>query len=497
MFEADEVGSEIDKKAYERELPKLRAALLSAQTELATARLSVVVVIGGVEGAGKTEVANELLEWLDARGVQVHAVGAPSDEEAERPFFWRFWRSLPPHGRMAIFIGSWYSQPVIQRTFERLDDAQFDEAMDQAAAFEKMLANERTLVVKLWLHLAKNVQRKRLKELERDPATSWRVTKRDWKFAKNYDAFREVCEQALTKTSTAECPWRIVEATDRRYRDMTVARILLDALTEALASSKVDQPKPTPEVPKPRKSNVINRLDMTKSLEDDDYEEKMARLQGRFGRLTRKMYAVRRSMAIVFEGPDAAGKGGAIRRLTHAMDARHYQVISTAAPTDEERAHPYLWRFWRHLPRQGRVTIYDRSWYGRVLVERLEGFCRRADWQRAYAEIDQFEAEMAMAGIVIVKFWIALTPEEQLKRFKDRETTPYKQYKIGPDDWRNRAKWDAYEAAACDMIERTSTTRAPWVLVEGNDKRWARAKVMKTVCKRLEDEIGGTPNSKS
>src|SRR5262245_21599234 len=194
-------------------------------------------------------------------------------------------------------------------------------------------------------------------------------------------------------------------------------------------------------------------------------------------------------MLLVFEGPDAAGKGGSIRRLTQAMDARLYQVISVAAPTDEERAHPYLWRFWRHLPRMGRVTIYDRSWYGRVLVERVEGFCRTADWQRAYGEINAFEKQLTDFGVILIKFWLTISPEEQLARFKDRQTTPYKQYKITEEDWRNRNKWDFYEAAACDMIEKTSVETAPWVLVEANNKEWARIKVLKSIVRRLKEEL--------
>jgi polyphosphate kinase 2 (PPK2 family) len=221
------------------------------------------------------------------------------------------------------------------------------------------------------------------------------------------------------------------------------------------------------------------------------YEKKLLKHQGDLARLTRRLYEVRKSLILVFEGPDAAGKGGTIRRLTTAMDARLYRVISVAAPTEEERAHPYLWRFWRHLPRLGRATIYDRSWYGRVLVERVEGFCEPEAWQRAYGEINTYESQLTEFGIVLIKFWLAISAEEQLRRFKERETTPYKQYKITEEDWRNRAKWNAYEAAACDMIERTSTEAAPWVLVEANDKNHARIEVIRTVCDRLEKALHG------
>jgi len=386
-------------------------------------------------------------------------------------------------------VGSWYTSPIVERAFGDLGDSEFDEAMDRVVAFERMLSNERVLVLKFWLHLSKAEQRKRLRELEGDPKTRWRVTKQDWKFSKRYEEFREISETALRKTDTAEAPWHIVEATDKRYRNLAVARTILEKLEEVLERAKEKPPKIEPDVPKLEKPNIISRLDFRKRVDEKEYDEKLPRLQGKIAELTRRLHDANRGLLLVFEGPDAAGKGGAIRRLTQAMDARNYRVISVAAPTEEERAHPYLWRFWRHLPRLGRVTIYDRSWYGRVLVERLEGFCRKEEWQRAYSEINDFEAQLAEFGIVLIKFWLAISSVEQLRRFKDRQETPYKQYKIGPEDWRNRSKWDAYEAAACDMIERTSTRKAPWVLVEANDKPHARVKVLRSVVERLEKEV--------
>ena len=191
----------------------------------------------------------------------------------------------------------------------------------------------------------------------------------------------------------------------------------------------------------------------------------------------------------MFEGQDAAGKGGAIRRITQALDARYYHIIPVAAPTEEEREQPYLWRFWRHLPRQGHFTVFDRSYYGRVLVERVEGFCREEDWMRAYAEINDFEEQLDMSGVIIAKYWLAITPEEQLQRFRAREKTGYKRFKITDDDWRNRKQWPQYERAVCDMIDRTSTDFAPWTLVEANDKYHARLKILKTLCQRIEEKL--------
>jgi polyphosphate:AMP phosphotransferase len=488
MFETAEVGNAIDKATYAQEVPLVRQALLQAQKSLVPANLSVIILVGGVEGSGKGETVNLLLEWLDARGIQTHALGDPTEEEQQRPPMWRFWRVLPPQGRMGIFFGSWYTQPIIDHVFERIDRSEFEQALERIAAFERMLHHENTLLVKFWLHLSRSAQKARLKELEADPRQRWRVRKRDWKFHKRYDCFRTVSEQALRRTNTAEGPWTIVEATDPRYRNLTVARTLLHALQERLKQSPPPHP-PGPSPLLPPAVNVINRLDMTLTLTKVEYDDRLLKYQGELSKRARRLTKAQRALILVFEGPDAAGKGGAIRRLTAALDARFYQVISVAAPTDEERAHPYLWRFWRSLPPRGKVALHDRSWYGRLLVERVESLCAPEDWQRAYAEINAFEEQLTEYGIILLKFWLAITPEEQLRRFESRETTPYKQYKLTPEDWRNRVRWDSYEAAACDMIEKTSTSEAPWVLVEANNKEYARIKVIKTVVQRLRQAL--------
>ena len=403
---------------------------------------------------------------------------------------WRYWRVLPPAGRLGIFFGSWYTNPIIDRVFNRSDDAQLDQSLDRICDFERMLTNEDTLIIKFWMHLSKKAQRKRLQELEDDPKQRWRVTKMDWKFFKKYDKFRRVSETALRRTNTGESPWNIIEARDSRYRTLTVTKTILAALKARLAKiAATPKPERAPDLPKPKKVNIIRSLDYARKLDDKEYEKQLETELGDVNLLSRKLHDQKRSMICVFEGPDAAGKGGAIRRLISAMDARNYQVISIAAPTDEERARPYLWRFWRHLPRLGRLTVFDRSWYGRVLVERLEGFCAKADWERAYNEINGFEQQLTDFGYIIRKFWLATTGDEQLRRFKDREVTPYKQYKITEEDWRNRNKWEGYEAAACDMIEKCSTENAPWVLVEANDKNWARIKILKTVEKALKGAL--------
>lgn len=488
MFAAAELGNTIDKETYKHEALAVRQALLSAQRQMATSDFALIIVVAGYEGAGKGDTVNLLLEWLDTRGIQTHAMQEPSTEEQQFPPLWRFWHRLPPTGHTGIFFGAWYQQLILQRVHKKINDATFVLALEQIEAFERMLTAERILLVKFWLHLSQAAQKARFQDLASDPQTKWRVSKEDWRLAKRYADIRAYAEQALRRTSIAEAPWHIIEGTDHRYRHLAVARTLTHALQQRLACPVPprDLPRLQPPLLTPASRNVLNQVDLSVSLSDQAYEKRLGKAQGRLHRLTSRLARSQRSLILVFEGPDAAGKGGTIRRLTPAIDARLYQVITIAAPTDEERAHPYLWRFWRHLPRPGHMTIYDRSWYGRVLVERLEGFASMPDWQRAYGEIEAFERQLTDFGSLLLKFYLVISPDEQLHRFQERQVTPYKQYKLTEEDWRNRDKWQAYEAAACEMITRTSTATAPWVLVPGNDKNYARITVLETICRHLK-----------
>ncbi len=489
MFESAELGHRVEKKDYEKQESKLRSALLDAQGRvMERADFPIILLSGGVDGGGKGELVNLLLEWMDPRHIQVHAMGLPSDEEQSRPPMWRFWRALPPKGKMGIFFGSWYTPPIVDRVYRRIHGAEFTRALSEIARFERMVVDEGALVVKVWLHLSKSAQKERFEELEKDPSTAWRVTKYDWNNRKHYERFRTVSEQALRETSTAEAPWSVVEATDRRYRNLTVGQTLLDAMSKRLERKRATPVRAAPPPPPPLDArNLLEEMNLTKSLSDRQYDKQLPKQQARLNALSRhKRFLADRACVLVFEGNDAAGKGGAIRRVTRALDARRYNVVPIAAPTEEERAQPYLWRFWRQLPRRGHFTIFDRSWYGRVLVERVEGFAAEPDWMRAYREIVDFEDAMARFGIVVVKFWLAISSAEQLARFKLREKTSFKRFKITAEDWRNREKWPAYERAVCDMVDRTGTDLSPWNLIEANDKRWARVKIVQTVADAIE-----------
>lgn len=490
MFEVAELGHNVDKAAYKDRSALLRTHLLSVQDRLKSSPFPVIILISGVDGGGKGEMINRLNEWMDPHYMRTIAFGEPTDEERERPKFWRFWRTLPARGTIGIYVGSWYSDPIARRVYQKIGDAALQAELKLINRLEQELFDDGALIIKCWLHLKKDRQVARLKALSKNPASKWRVTDKDRQHLAMYDDFIFVAEQVLTDTSTAYAPWLIVEGSDIHYSSLTVGQHVLERIERHLEQHAVGESQGngrSAEAPsRVEQYNLLDTLDLSLTKNKADYRKELEKYQGKLNGLARHAQALKRSSILVFEGWDAAGKGGVIRRLTEAMDARNYQVIPIAKPSDEEFAHHYLWRFWRHIPRAGQVTIYDRSWYGRVLVERVEGMASIAQWQRAYSEIVNFEEALQAHGIAILKFWLHIDRDEQMRRFQHREETSYKQFKITEEDYRNRDKWDDYQKAVNEMVARTSTSKLPWLLVEANDKYYARIKVIKAYCERLE-----------
>jgi polyphosphate:AMP phosphotransferase len=505
MFESAELGHKIDDATYAKQVKKVRPDLLDAQYDLlANKTFPVIVLVNGVDGAGKGETVNLLNEWLDPRHVRSVAFGPPSEHELARAPMWRFWKALPAKGKIGVLFGNWYTDPINGRVERRLDRAELPAAIERVRRFERLLTDDGALIVKLWFHLSKKGMKKRLEELESNKLTSWRVTKADWENFSRYDQYAKVSERVLRETSTGDAPWVVIDGSNPNYRAITAAKTLLNAIQGRLAEAHANDLEAKRAAKRQRTgsgdtstnnapvfetvdtSRILKDLPFKERLSKEKYETKIVKVQGSLAKLTRTPKMPEHAVIVVFEGNDAAGKGGAIRRVTQALDARQYDVIPIAAPTEDERAQPYLWRFWKHVPRRGRVTIFDRSWYGRVLVERVEGFATQAAWTRAYAEINDFEEQLTDAGTVVVKVWLAVTKEEQLRRFKEREATKFKQYKITPDDWRNRKKLDDYILAGGDIIDRTSTSFAPWHVIEANDKHLARVRVIEAITARME-----------
>jgi polyphosphate:AMP phosphotransferase len=505
MFETAELGRTVAKEAFDKAVPGLRVELVDVQQRLRSADFPVLVLFSGVNGAGKSETINLLNEWMDPRWIESSAYQPPSDEERERPRFWRYWRDVPAKGRLGLFLSAWYSRPFLDHVYCRTSLAEFDSQLNECAAFERVLADDGALILKFWMHLGRTQQKQRLKALEKDPLQRWRITDVDWKHWRMYDRFVEVAEHTIRATSIPQAPWQIVEGMDPRYRSLTVATSIRDAIRARLEARparsaalkrRTDpngvtavEPHDDPAaatLDEPLHHTVLTDLDMGLTVGKREYRKELPRLQGRVNTLFRAAKQRGISLVCVFEGWDAGGKGGAVRRLSQALDARDYRAIPIGSPNDEEAAHHYLWRFWRQVRRAGRVTIFDRSWYGRVLVERVEGFASPLEWRRAYSEINEFERQLTAFGIALVKFWLHIMPEEQLRRFEERQNIEYKRWKLTDEDWRNRGKWDSYERAVQEMVERTSTFDAPWTLVEGNCKRFARLKVLRTVSEALE-----------
>ena len=487
-------GRRLTRLEYEHELPELQDRLLDAQFELRKSRpRAVVVIVTGIPGAGRSEVVNELLGWLDPKFVTVYGFREPNEVERQRPPLWRYWRVMPPKGRIAILHAGWYAEFLAGSVHkQRRDSRATHREIERITRLERMLVADGVAVVKLHLHVGPELQARRIKRLTRDRTTRWRVTDEDRWYARHYPRVERAFEHCLAATHQPCAPWHVVDGTDRQHRALEVGRVLLAGIEGRLGRAP---PRPVQKAvaASAARRKAAPKLPTTArgpKIAEEDYDRKLEELQGRLALLSRRRRFARHSVVAVFEGMDAAGKGGAIRRITAALDARQYRVVPISAPSPEELARPYLWRFWFPLPPRGNYTIFDRSWYGRVLVERVHGLAARGDWQRAYQEINEFELELAEHRVVVAKFWMSVSQAEQLARFKERDRNPLKRFKVDPEDWRNRRQWGQYQRAARDMIALTDTRHAPWTIVAADDKRHARLAVLRALCDRIELALG-------
>ena len=477
-----------EQKAWKAERKELERALEALQQPLKEAGIPVMLVFEGWSAAGKGAVIARTIARLDPRNYQVLTYGPATDEERRRPLLWPFWKGLPAKGQIAVLERSWFG-----RALERMEEEPKETArlVEELNIFERQLCDDGYLLLKFFLHIGQGEQRRRLEQLAGDDDTAWRVTDRDWRQNRDYVRKKEKLDLLLQATSTPHAPWRVVWNEEKGSGPLEVLRAVKAALDDALAHG-VPKPAPAEQAPWPLlEMPRLGQVDLSPRLSDADYDATLKKEKKRLAKLHSRLYREKVPVVIGFEGWDAAGKGGAIRRLSWALDPRGFDVVPIAAPTKDELDRHYLWRFWRQLPKDGHIVLFDRTWYGRVMVERLEGFTPEARWSMAYDEINEFERSLTRWGAVVLKFWLHIDPDEQLRRFRDREDTPEKRYKITDEDWRNREKWPAYETAVDEMLQKTSTEYAPWVVVEGNDKKYARLKVLRTVRKALEARLDG------
>ncbi len=496
MLEKIDLSRKVSKARYKAAKDAAALELGVLQRRAKELGIPVIVVFEGWNAAGKGTLINNLILPLDPRGYQVYSAQAPNEEEAMRPFLWRFWIHTPPRGRMIVFDRSWYRRVLADRVDGRATEEQVRQAFEDIRFFERTLADDGAVIIKFFLHISRGEQKRRFEKLQKDPATAWRVTKGDLERRKQYPEYLAAIEDMLAETDSDDGPWTVVEAEDERFATLKIFSTVTTALSRGLAAAEEARKRPpaakTPpqaDLPADLQASILDQVDLSRSLDRQTYQRRLKKLQNRFRQLEHEIYVERIPVVIVYEGWDAAGKGGNIRRLIRELDPRGYEVVPIAAPNDTEIAHHYLWRFWTQMPKAGHITIFDRSWYGRVLVERVEGFCTEAEWRRAYREINETEQHMVNFGTVVVKFWLHVDADEQLRRFEARQGNPHKQWKITDDDWRNREKYDQYKVAIEEMLFRTSTPRAPWTIVESNNKWYARVKALETVCDAIKARL--------
>ncbi|MCI8583091.1 MAG: polyphosphate:AMP phosphotransferase [Dorea sp.] len=497
MLEKLDLTKTLSKAEYKKKMEKLEPKLGRLQRECREYGIPVMIAFEGYGASGKGVQIGELIKALDPRGFEVYAVKNETEEEKMYPFMWRFWTKLPPNGRIAIYDSSWYRRVLADRFDKKVKKSELADAYRSICSFEEQLTAGGMVMIKIFLAIDKKEQRKRFDKLLGSEETAWRVSKRDLKRHKNFEKYQQMNEEMLTRTDTEYAPWNIVEAVDRKFAAAKIFAIVVHTLEEKIEELK-RQKKQEKKVGKQTDSSVSNgrlkesilgKTDLSLAYTKEEYKKKLIKLQKKMEKLHGELYRRRIPVVLGFEGWDAGGKGGAIKRLTERMDPRGYVVHPTASPNDIERAYHYLWRFWIDMPKAGHVTIFDRTWYGRVMVERIEGFCMKQEWQRAYKEINDMEKDLADAGAIVLKFWMQIDKDEQARRFKARQENPEKQWKITDEDWRNREKWDKYEEAVDEMLIRTSTPGAPWIVVEGNNKYYARIKVLETVVNAIEERL--------
>ena len=514
MLEKVDLTKKLSKEEYKEKMPQLEARLGRLQRECKALGIPIMIVFEGFGASGKGLQIGRLIQSMDPRGFEVHPIKNETEEERMHPFMWRFWTKTPAKGRIAIYDGSWYRRVLIDRFEKRTKNKELADVFHSINSFEEQLAEDGTLIIKLLLDIDKKEQKKRFDKLEKNKETAWRVTQGDKERNVHYDEYAAMMEDMLFKTDTDYAPWTIIESMDKRFATLkiytTVIKAMADQIeklqkekeekeakkladSESAAGGETDAvaeiAKEADEEMKDLQVSILSKADLSLHYTREEYKEKLDKLQKKMEKLHGELYRRRIPVVLGFEGWDAGGKGGAIKRLTERMDARGYVVNPTASPNDIEKAHHYLWRFWRTMPKDGHVAIFDRTWYGRVMVERIEGFCTTEEWKRAYKEINDMEKDLYDAGAIVIKFWMHIDKDEQERRFRERQENPEKQWKITDEDWRNREKWDQYEDAVNEMLMRTSTDYAPWVVVEGNDKYYARVKVLRTVVEAIEARL--------
>lgn len=492
MLEKLDLKQKLKKDEYDKKLEYYGDLLGKLQRECRSAKIPVIILVEGWRGAMRTDIINEMMQKMDSRGFRVFSASKMTDEQRKQPFFTTFWKQLPRYGNIAVYHRSWY---FLKNEHNVADKSQVEHLLNTSyshiRAFEKQLTDDGYVLMKFFVHVSKKQQKENLEKLNKIYGKNWRKLDVQEHNEEDYDNFVNAYEQMFAETDTENAPWHLIAGDDERFATVQIIESIVKTLQSAVAAAEIKAQNRSIVMP-PRHValyNVLDKVDLSKSLTKEEYKQQLEKCREKLKTLQLDLYESQRSLIVAFEGWDAGGKGGAIKRLARALDPLGYAVNPVAAPNQVEKQFHYMWRFWVKMPRAGEIAIFDRTWYGRVMVERIEHFATDAEWQRAYGEINETEAQWVEHGTILCKFWLHIDKDEQLKRFEEREKDPDKKWKITDEDWRNREKWPDYEAAVNEMLIRTSTDYAPWTVVEANSKYYARIKVLKTVINAIEKAI--------
>lgn len=494
MLEKIDLEKSLSKQKYNEKLETLGNRLGQLQRDCREAGIPTIILVEGWRGSRRSSIINHIMQQMDARGFRVYSSSKMMEEDSDRPFFEPFWKQLPPKGNIAVYHRSWYylkNEYTYDRDAEEVK--KINTTWKHINAFEKQLTDDNYVLMKFFVHVSEKQLKNNIHKAEQTYGKSWnKISKNDDDFV-DYDRYSEIYEKMLAESDWPNSHWYLIAGDDVKFAEISIFEVIVHELEVALSKvkNKDKELAATKEAPRMELYDVLSKVDLSKEISKSEYKEKLEKYQDKLGLLQYEMYKKGIPSILGFEGWDAGGKGGAIRRLTAALDPLGYNVNPIAAPNVLENAFNYLWRFWVRVPKRGEIAIFDRTWYGRVMVERVEGFASQEEWSRAYLEINEMETQLAEYGTLIAKFWLQIDKDEQYKRFKEREANADKEWKITEEDWRNREKWDRYEAAVNEMLVRTSTEHAPWIIIEGNNKYHARLKVLKTVCDMFEKRLRG------